>query len=153
MPLFNSQAIGTPVLVAFLTVVAIAFAIERYVEWSSEAAMAEFMIATSASDHSNESSTAFQFHNRRTGCPGSESCQLNYQQPRGNLQTKQIGAGRRELHVGSGVMQFQPTPCDGELQAGEVFRGSALVAEQEGAVEFFDIDPAILNWFEGVCVL
>ena len=69
MPLFNSQAIGTPVLVAFLTVVAIAFAIERYVEWSSEAAMAEFMIATSASDHSNESSTAFQIHNRRTGCP------------------------------------------------------------------------------------
>ena len=69
MPLFNGQAIGTPVLVAFLTVVAIAFVIERYVEWSSEAAMAEFMIATSASDHSNESSTAFQFHNRRTGCP------------------------------------------------------------------------------------
>ena len=74
MPLFNSQAIGTPVLVAFLTVVAIsftvvaiAFAIERYVEWSSEAAMAEFMIATSASDHSNESSTAV--HNRRASCP------------------------------------------------------------------------------------
>jgi hypothetical protein len=69
MLLFNSQAIGTPVLVAFLTVVAIAFVIERYVEWSSEAAMAEFMIATSASDHSNESSTAVQFHDRRTGCP------------------------------------------------------------------------------------
>ena len=69
MPLFNGQAIGTTVLVAFLTVVAIAFVIERYVEWSSEAAMAEFMIATSASDHSNESSTAVQFHNRRTGCP------------------------------------------------------------------------------------
>ena len=76
MPLFNGRAIGTPVLVAFLTVVAIAFtvvaiafAIERYVEWLSEAAMAEFMIATSASDHSNESSTAVQFHNRRTGCP------------------------------------------------------------------------------------
>ena len=69
MPLFNGQAIGTPVLVAFLTVVAIAFAIVGYVEWSSEAAMAEFMIATSASDHSNKSSTAVQFHNRRTGCP------------------------------------------------------------------------------------
>ena len=67
MPLFNSQAIGTPVLVAFLAVVAIAFAIERYVEWSSEAAMAEFMIATSASEHSNESSTAV--HNRRASCP------------------------------------------------------------------------------------
>ena len=50
-------------------------------------------------------------------------------------------------------MQFQPIPCDGELQAGAVFRGRALVAEQEGAVEFLDIDPAIPNWFEGVCVL
>jgi hypothetical protein len=69
MPLFNSQAIGTPVLVAFLTVVAIAFVIERYVEWSSETVIEEFMIATSASDHSNESSTAVQFHNGRTGCP------------------------------------------------------------------------------------
>ena len=69
MPLFYGQAIGTLVLVAFLTVVAIAFAVVSYVEWSSEAAMAEFMIATSASDHSNESSTAVQFHNRRTGCP------------------------------------------------------------------------------------
>jgi hypothetical protein len=66
MPLFNSQAIGATVLVAFLTVVAIAFVIERYVEWSSEAAMAEY--ATSASDHSNESSTAVQSQGR-TGCP------------------------------------------------------------------------------------
>jgi hypothetical protein len=73
MPLFNSQAMGTPVLVAFLTVVAIAFtvvaigfAIERYVEWSSEAAMAEY--ASSAFDHSNDSSTPVQSQGR-TGCP------------------------------------------------------------------------------------
>ena len=66
---------------------------------------------------------------------------------------EQIGAGRRELHVGSAVMHFQPAPFNGELQAGAVLRGRALVAEQEGAVEFLDIDPAILNWFEGVCVL
>jgi hypothetical protein len=65
---------------------------------------------------------------------------------------EQIGAGRRELHVGSGVMHFQPAPFNGELQAGAVFRGRALVAEQEGAVEFLDIDSAILNWFESVCV-
>ena len=88
MPLFNSQAIGTRcwcvhlVTIAF-TVVAIAFAIERYVEWSSEAAMAEFMIATSASDHSDEFSTAFQIHDRPTGCPvGKRKLPLNYQQPR-----------------------------------------------------------------------
>ena len=89
MPLFNSQAIGTTVLVAFLTVVAIAFVIERYVEWRSEAAMAELMIATSAPDHSNRvlqlrvSSTIGE----RVAPLGSKSCQLNYQQPRRNLQT------------------------------------------------------------------
>src|SRR6267142_6904938 len=66
---------------------------------------------------------------------------------------EQLGAGRREFHVGSGVMQFQPAPCDGQIQAGAVFRGRAPVDEQEGAVELLDIDPAILNWFEGVCVL
>ena len=69
MPLLNGHAIGTVLMVAVLTAVAIAFAVVSYVEWSSEAAMAEFITATSASDHSNESSTAVQFHNRRTGCP------------------------------------------------------------------------------------
>ena len=69
MPLLNGHAIGTVLMVAVLTVVAIAFAVVSYVEWSSEAAMAEFITATSASDHFNESSTAVQFHNRRTGCP------------------------------------------------------------------------------------
>jgi hypothetical protein len=51
---------------------------------------------------------------------------------------EQIGAGRRELHVGSGVMHFQPAPCDGEIQAGAVFRGRAPVDEQKGAVEFLE---------------
>jgi len=69
MPLLNGHAIGTVLMVAVLTAVAIAFAVVSYVEWSSEAAMAEFITATSASDHFNESSTAVQFHNRRTGCP------------------------------------------------------------------------------------
>jgi hypothetical protein len=31
--------------------------------------------------------------------------------------------------------------------------GVPLFTEQEGTVEFLDIDPAILNWFDGVCVL
>ena len=66
---------------------------------------------------------------------------------------EQIGAGRRELHVGSGIMHFQPAPFNGELQSGAVLRGRALVAEQEWTVEFLDIDPAILNWFEDVRVL
>ena len=45
-------------------------------------------------------------------------------------------------------MNFQPAPFNGKLQAGAVFRGRALVVEQEGAVEFLDVDPAILNWLE-----
>jgi hypothetical protein len=45
---------------------------------------------------------------------------------------KQLGDNRRELHVGSGVMQFQPTARDGELQAGAVFRGRALRRTRRG---------------------
>src|SRR5882724_1046184 len=50
-------------------------------------------------------------------------------------------------------MHFQPTPCDGELQASAVFRWRTLVAEQERAVELLDIDAAFLNRLEGVRVL
>jgi hypothetical protein len=35
-------------------------------------------------------------------------------------------------------MHFQPAPCDGEIQAGAVFRGRAPVDEQKGAVEFLE---------------
>jgi hypothetical protein len=50
-------------------------------------------------------------------------------------------------------MHDQPAPCDGDLQAGAVFSGRALVAEQEEGVEFLNIDPSILNWFESACML
>ena len=50
-------------------------------------------------------------------------------------------------------MQFRPTPCDGTIQAGAVFRGHALVAEQERAIDLLDMDSTILNRFEGVRVL
>jgi hypothetical protein len=77
MPLFNSQiywrGIGTTVAVVLLTSLALAFAVVSYVEWSSNAAMAEFMSATksSASDpnHSNESPAPIQSLKGRTGCP------------------------------------------------------------------------------------
>jgi hypothetical protein len=77
MPLFNSQihwrGIGTTVVVELLVLLALAFAVVRYVEWSSDAAQAEFMGATkpSASDpnHSGEFSTASQPLKGRTGCP------------------------------------------------------------------------------------
>ena len=45
-------------------------------------------------------------------------------------------------------MNFQPAPLNGKLQAGAVLSGRALVVEQEGAVEFLDVDPALLNWLE-----
>ena len=77
MPLFNNQIhwrkIGTTVVVELLVLLALGFAVVRYVEWSSDAAQAEFMSATkpSASDpnHSGEFSTASQPLKGRTGCP------------------------------------------------------------------------------------
>ena len=77
MPLFNSQihwrGIGTTVAVVLLTVLALAFAIVGYVEWSSNTAVAEFMSATEASasdpNHSNESPAPIQSLKGRTGCP------------------------------------------------------------------------------------
>ena len=77
MPLFNSQihwqGIGTTVAVVLLTVLALAFAIVGYVEWSSNTAVAEFMSATksSASDpkHSNKPPAPIQSLKGRTGCP------------------------------------------------------------------------------------
>ena len=67
---FGWRGIGTTVAVELLTVVALGFAVVGYVEWSSDAAVAEFMSATSASlDHSNEASTPAQSPNGRTGCP------------------------------------------------------------------------------------
>ena len=77
MPLFNSQIdwrrIGTIVVVELLTVLALAFAIVSYVEWSSNAAVGEFKGGTesSASDpnQSNESPAPIQSLKGQTGCP------------------------------------------------------------------------------------
>ena len=74
MPLFNSQirwrGIATTVVVELLILLALAFAVVRYVEWSSDAA--EFMSAAkpSASDpnHSGEFSTPIQPLKGRAGC-------------------------------------------------------------------------------------
>lgn len=77
MPLFNSQfrwrGMGSTVLVELLILLALAFAVVGYLEWSSDAAVAEFMSAakSSASDpnHSNESSTPAQPVKGQTGYP------------------------------------------------------------------------------------
>jgi len=49
---------------------------------------------------------------------------------------EQIGAGRRELHVGSGLMQFQPAPFNGELQAGLYSAGVPLSPNRNGPLIF-----------------
>jgi hypothetical protein len=74
MPLFNSQihwrGIGATVAVVLLASLALAFAIVSYVEWSSNAAVAEFMSATTSDpNHSNESPARIQSLKGRTGCP------------------------------------------------------------------------------------
>ena len=82
MSLFNSQQpddrgnrwLGTAgaVVVELLVLVALAVAVVRYVEWSSDAAQAEFMRATtsSASDsnHSGKFSTPIQALKSGAGC-------------------------------------------------------------------------------------
>ena len=77
MPPFNSQihwrGIGATVAVVLLTSLALALAVVSYVEWSSSAAVAEFMSVTEASasdpNHSNESPAPIQSLKGRTGCP------------------------------------------------------------------------------------
>jgi len=82
MPLFNSQRprdsgsrwLGTAatVVVELLILVALAFTVVRYVEWSSEAAQAEFISTTkpSASDpnQSGKLSTSTQALKGRAAC-------------------------------------------------------------------------------------
>ena len=77
MPLFNSQkhwrGIGATVVVMLLTLLALAFAAVSYVEWSSNAAVAEFLSAVeqSASDphHSSKSPAQISVPQGPNGLP------------------------------------------------------------------------------------
>lgn len=77
MPLFNSQihwqGISTTVVAELATLLAIAFAVVGYIEWSSNAAVAEFMskIESPASDpnHSSKSPDQIKSLQGSTGCP------------------------------------------------------------------------------------
>jgi hypothetical protein len=74
MSLFISQihwrGIGATVAVVLLTLLARAFAVVSYVEWSSKAAVAEFMTATgSSAADPNHSNAQIQSRKGRTGCP------------------------------------------------------------------------------------
>ena len=66
---------------------------------------------------------------------------------------EQVRAALRQPHERAAVVHFQPAQANGTIEALRVFRRRALVAEQERAVEFLDVDPAILHWLEGVGVL
>ena len=82
MPLFNSQeqnhrgarwrGIAATVVIELLVLLALVFAVVRYVEWSSDAALAEFMSATGPSasnpNQPGESSTPTQPLKGRAGC-------------------------------------------------------------------------------------
>ena len=68
--------------VVLLTLLVFAFAVVSYVEWSSNAAVAEFMSATEASasdpNHSNKSPAPIQSLKGQTGCPAArDRHQLN----------------------------------------------------------------------------
>ena len=63
MPLFDSRL--TTVGVALPTVVALAFVVTGYVEWSSDTALAEFMSAAKVSASDPDQSNA----KGKTGCP------------------------------------------------------------------------------------
>jgi hypothetical protein len=68
MPLFSSQnwrGVGATVVVELLIVVVLGFAVVRYVEWSSDVNLAEFMSAT---ETSALDSTPVQSLKGRTGC-------------------------------------------------------------------------------------
>jgi hypothetical protein len=72
MKLADSGAGVATVVVGLLTIFAVAVAVDAYVEWSSKAALAEFMSAAnvSASDTNNPSSSAAnQSDTGSTGCP------------------------------------------------------------------------------------
>jgi len=68
MPLFISQnwrRLGATVVVELLVLVALAFAVVRYVEWSSDTNLAEFIGAPEASA---SDPTPIQSLKGRTGC-------------------------------------------------------------------------------------
>jgi hypothetical protein len=55
-----------------------------------------------------------------------------------------------QFHERAALMQFQPAARYRELKAGGVFGGRGVVAEEKKAVDFLDVDPAILDGFKGL---
>jgi len=66
---------------------------------------------------------------------------------------EQVRAALRQFHERAAVMHFEPAALNRQVEAGPIFRRRSFVAKQERAVEFLDIDAAILHRLEGVRVL
>jgi hypothetical protein len=63
---------------------------------------------------------------------------------------EQIRARLGELHEGAALVQLEPTLLDRAVETSLVLRWSALKLKQKRAVDFFDVDPAILDRLKGV---
>jgi hypothetical protein len=66
---------------------------------------------------------------------------------------EEVGPALCQPYKCPAIVNFQPAQADRAIEAGPVFRRRSFVAEQKWAVEFLDIDAAILHRLEGVCVL
>src|ERR1700736_1044646 len=62
---------------------------------------------------------------------------------------EQLAAGLGEPHERPGFVHPQPTARDGKLETCAVFGRTAAFFEQEGTVDFLDVDPAVLDGFGG----
>ena len=92
MPLFNSQIrrreIATTVVVEVFILLALGFAVVRYVEWSSDAAVAEFMSAAEPSASDPTSRTPLSLV---TGKPGfAKNSRKAEKQCRGNDRLERV---------------------------------------------------------------
>ena len=59
MQLFNSRGIGATVAVGLFNLIALAFAVVGYVEWSSDSALSEFMSAAKLSASAKDIPSVF----------------------------------------------------------------------------------------------
>jgi len=57
---------------------------------------------------------------------------------------EQVGAGLGEADEGPAFVHFDPAPLNRESKPRRILRRCRLVAEQERAVEHFDVNPAVL---------
>jgi hypothetical protein len=66
---------------------------------------------------------------------------------------EQVRAALRRFHEGAAVVQLKPTARERQIKAGPVFGRRPLVAKQEGAIEFLNVDAALPDRLESVGVL